>query len=364
MTPLLHSQFVHTHNQDTRVLCHAGTACCAVDVDDAHNTQDNLQRKRARPAPTQPPQRKRARPPPSLNLQTVASEVLTMKCAGTCAYGGQCAFRLHSQVCGCVEHVVDARTQLYEAGHRQSSSVLFKKLLKDRETPRSVGDKYVLHFRFAGLRICPEVWCAIHGVKTTDSRMKQIFSFLRRGDCEWVPVKKWGRGMRGTGRGWRGIWCRSWMRSHVRKFADFNPVTRCATLDPDGLEVRHLLYLSDWLKRAPDSKSGNALKFSRFSELWKLTVEEGYVNDGETFEIKIRPPRSGFTCDICQKLYNLRREASSQGEKDNINHVLKQHLQQAREARDAYADNILKWVGVSYDAHTKLLLCYVVHVVY
>ena len=49
VAPLLHSQFVHTHNQDTRVLCHAGTACCAVDVDDAHNTQDNLQHKHVAP---------------------------------------------------------------------------------------------------------------------------------------------------------------------------------------------------------------------------------------------------------------------------------------------------------------------------
>lgn len=168
---------------------------------------------------------------------------------------------------------------------------------------------------------------------------QRMFSFLRRGDCHWYTKR---RRCEGIDRGWRGNWCRAWMRRHVRKFADFNPATRTASLDPDGLDLRHVLYEMDWMQRAPAAKSGPAIKFSRFAELWKLVVEEGYIHDGEIFAIKIRPPRSGFTCDICQKLYAQRRRASTSSEKDDITHQLKQHLQQARETRDSYSDNIMR----------------------
>ena len=170
---------------------------------------------------------------------------------------------------------------------------------------------------------------------SSDSRIKQVLAALRRGDHEWVH-----KGAR-SGRGWRGDWCRAWMRNHVKKFADFNPTTRTANLDPDALEVRHLLYVMDWRQRAPSARPGPAIKFSRFAELWEMVKTDGYVHKGETFQIKIRPPRSGFTCDICQKLFSLRRNSSTQSEKNDITHQLRQHLQQAREARDSYADHIL-----------------------
>lgn len=143
------------------------------------------------------------------------------------------------------------------------------------------------------------------------------------------------------GRGWRGDLCRAWMRTHIKKMADFNPVKLTASLDPDPIELRHTLYKIDWSRRPAGSKSGEALLFTRFCQLWKEVCGVGYVEDGETYTIKIRPPRSGFTCDICQKLMAKKRKASTQSEKDSISHQIRQHLQQAREAREAYADIIL-----------------------
>ena len=198
-----------------------------------------------------PRKRKPARASPDQNAKHVGAELLSWKCGGKCACGGNCGFRLHTQVGGVVHQIVDVRRQLHKAGRKESSAVLFQKLKEHRQPPLRPPGKFLLNFRFAGLDICPDVWCAIHGVTPTDSRMKQIFAYLRRGDCHWVP--KQGR-FRGTDRGWRGIWCQSWMRRHVGKFADFNPAKRTASLDPDGLEVRHLLYKMDWEERPHSSR--------------------------------------------------------------------------------------------------------------
>ena len=260
---------------------HAGNVC---EQDDAAAVRVARKRKRFRASPDQ-------------NAKHVAAELLSWKCGAKCGCGGKCAFHLHTKVCNVVQQIVDARRQLHEAGRKRSSAVLFQKLLEHRHT--RLEGKFVLNFKFAGLDVCADVWCAIHGLKTSDSRMKQMFASLRRGDCHWET--KPGR-FQGT-RGWRGLWCRSWMRRHVAKFADFNPVKRTASLDPDGLEVRHLLYVIDWNQRAPGSRKAPPIKFSRFSELWKEQTKEGYLHDGEMFAIVIRPPRSGFTCDICQMLY-------------------------------------------------------------
>ena len=147
--------------------------------------------------------RKPARPSPSRNTKQVAAELLSWTCGDKCVCGGKCGFRLHTKVCGVVQQILDARRQLYQAGRKNSTTVLFEKLLQHRQAPPRPQDKFVLNFRFAELEICSDIWCAIHGVKTTDSRIKKVFACLRRGDCHWVP--KQGR-FQGTHRGWRGDW--------------------------------------------------------------------------------------------------------------------------------------------------------------
>ena len=237
-----------------------------------------------------------------------------------------------------MERVKDARESLHDAGRTNSSALIFDKLLACRQNPATPGGKYVVKFNFAGIRVCGDCWCALHGLSTNDSRIKQVLSKLRKGDEKWVSKSVGDRGRRG----WRGLWCTAWFRRHVKQFADFNPVQMEANLDPDPLEVRHMLYRDEWSQRPTGSQRGKHISFSHFADLWKTFKEGGYTEQGHTYEVKKRKARSGFTCSVCQTLMNARRDAVGRSEKDAITFQLNQHLQQAREAREAYADNIVK----------------------
>ena len=265
--------------------------------------------------------RKRARPLATTDGHSVASEILAM----TCACKTRCSFVLHTKVADIVDLVKDARETLQKCGHTNSSSFLFNKLLARRELR---GAKHVLCFDFGGTRICGDVWCQLHGLRLHDSRIKRVMASLREGAREWASFKSATR--RDKKRGWRGAWCEAWMRRHVKKFADFNPGTRTAQLDPDALETRHLLYSIDWVRRAVGSRSGSSVKFSRFNDLWKDICKIGYIEEGVTYQIAIRKPRSGFTCTICQTLIDVRRRAAGQSAKQSIAFELLQHLQQVR----------------------------------
>ena len=242
----------------------------------------------------------------------------------TCECKTKCSFVVHTKVVDVVDLVKDARETLQQCGHTKSSSFLFNKLLARRELR---GDKHVVCFEFGGIRVCGDVWCQLHGLCLHDSRIKRVLASLRQGDTEWVSYKS--AAMNNTKRGWRGAWCASWMRRHVKKFADFNPVARTAKLDPDALETRHVLYIIDWTRREAGSRrSGSFIRFSHFSDLWKDMVKIGYIEEGVTYQIMKRNPRSGFTCTICQTLMDMRRRAAGQSAKQSITFVLLQHLQQ------------------------------------
>ena len=240
----------------------------------------------------------------------------------TCKCSAQCSFVLHTKVAGIVDRVKDGRHCLHQCGHTKSTDFLFNKLLHTRELH---GDKYVVHFRFGGVDICGDVWCKLYGLRLQDSRMKRVLARLREGASEWVSSSSNKRGRRG----WRGCWCSSWMREHVQKFADFNPSSRTAALDPDALETRHLLYMLDWDRRR-GTRTGGALQFSRFNDLWREMMTAGYIEEGVKYDIVIRKPRSGFTCTICQLLMDRRRRAHGRTAKQSITHELYQHLQQVR----------------------------------
>ena len=160
--------------------------------------------------------------------------------------------------------------------------------------------------------------------------MKQVLATLRHPDGKtvWIPKSKPGaRGEPGRP-SWRGDWCRAWMRTHVKKFAEFNPAEKTASLDPEPIEVRHMLYARDWESRPPGSKTGTAICERHFRTLWEEICSDGYPEGGSVFKIKIRPARSGFTCNICQRLMELRQKASTRLERDEITFQLKQYLQQ------------------------------------
>ena len=242
-----------------------------------------------------------------------------------CSCKTKCSFVLHTKVVDIVDLVKDARETLLQCGHINSSSFLFNKLLARREL---CGDKHVVRFEFGGIRICGDVWCQLHGLRLHDSRMKRVLASLREGAKEWASFKSAARNNKK--RGWRGAWCEAWMRRHVKKFADFNPVNRTAQLDPDALETRHVMYAIDWARRAVGSRPGPAIKFSRFNDLWKDLLKIGYIEEGVTYQVTLRKPRSGFTCTICQTLIDLRRRAAGQSAKQSLTFELLQHLQQVR----------------------------------
>ena len=50
--------------------------------------------------------------------------------------------------------------------------------------------------------------------------------------------------------------------------------------------------------------------------------------------------RSGFTCKVCTRLLKRKRNAETSIEKEEVEHWLRQHLQQQRESREKYSDNI------------------------
>ena len=278
--------------------------------------------------------RKTERPSPSREELAVASELIMIQCK--CPTN--CSFVLRREVEDIVERVKDARTVLHHAGRTKTSALIFDKLLMHRQNPTNYGGKYVVQFIFAGIRVCGDCWCALHGLSRQDSRIKQVLSRLRKGDVKWVSKSIGNK----TRKGWRGLWCKSWFRRHVKKLADFDPVKMVAKLDPDPLQARHMLYCNKWSQRATGSQSGSHLSFSRFSELWKLFCEDGYIEEGCTYKIQRRSPRSGFTCSLCQELMEAKCKAVGASEKEAISFQLQQHLQQAREARESYADNILK----------------------
>ena len=241
----------------------------------------------------------------------------------------QCAYHLRQRVPDIVTLIAEAREQLRELGHKQSSSFLFNELVSLRQNPRVAGGKHVVNFAFAGVPICCELWCQIYGLKSTDSRIKKLLAQLRKGCSEWkCDVSK----SKGTA-GWRGDLCRAWCRRHIKKFAEFDPVKMTAALDPVPVEARHMIYKNDWSRRCaepPDNltHSGEPLQLSRFTDHWNDQMKEGYVEAGVHYDVKTRPPRSGFTCSICQMLMNKRINSTSRTAREELSFKLNQHLQQ------------------------------------
>lgn len=243
----------------------------------------------------------------------------------TCKCTTKCSFTLHTKVLSVVDLIKDSRTALQRCGHTKSSAYIFDKLLARREL---CDNKHVVRFEFGGVSICGDVWCKLHGLRLHDSRMKRVLASLRAGDSVWVSSTSKAGSNLDKKRGWRGMWCSAWMRRHVKKFADFNPVNLTASLDPDALETRHILYQIDWHRRPSGSRAGTALQFSRFTDLWRDMVQAGYTEGGKTYAVVKRKPRSGFSCNICQLLMERRRQARGETAKQSITHELHQHLQQ------------------------------------
>ena len=274
--------------------------------------------------------RKKPRDPAPCDRKGVTYDLFEIHCHCTV----QCTYKLRQRVPDIVTLVAESRLKLQSLGHKHSSSFLFNKLLPHRQNPNRFGGKHVLQFIFAGVPICCELWCQLYGLQSTDSRIKKILAQLRNGSSAW----KCDNSATKIGTGWRGNWCRAWCRKHIKKFAEFDPCKLTASLDPDALETRHMIYQDDWNRRPEGSRPGQPLKISRFTDHWRAQKEEGYVQAGVTFQVKKRPPRSGFTCTICQKIMDLRRDSTSLAAREALTFELKQHLQQVVAIRHHFTD--------------------------
>ena len=266
------------------------------------------------------PRKRLRRSPVSRDARTVAAEIMVLRC--NC--DTPCRHKLQ-KVRDIALHVVDIRAQLHQCGRIHSSETLFNALLKRRLCPTSPGKKHRVCFVFAGVQICGDAWCALHGLHMSDARVKRLLASLRRGDDKYNTNKD-------SHQGWRGEWCRAWCRRFVKQNAEFDPSKMTSSLDPCAAENRHMLYTSDWNRnrRASGSKQGSPLQISRFCDIWNEITSKGFTESGSTFKIKERPPRSGFTCDICTKLMERRQKAVGSSAKASITFQLKQHLQQVR----------------------------------
>ena len=286
--------------------------------------------------PSTAPRKKRKRDSASRDKFAVAAELLMLDSQCRCSVN--CGFALRSQVEDIVQRVIDARFSLQTINRTKQTAALFNKLLPSTRPGPSIGDKHQINFVFAGIPICNQIWCKLHGLSVNDSRIKKVLASLRRGEQAWTGNKT----EQQKKRGWRGSLCKAWIRRHIKKQADFDPTKLTASLDPDALEVRHMLYETEWRRRVSGARAAEPIKRARFAELWTEVCKEGYTEAGETYKVCIRPPRSGFTCTVCQTLMDQRKKATSSAVKEDITFQLNQHLQQAREARESYADNILR----------------------
>ena len=208
---------------------------------------------------------------------------------GTCPCVKNCWSLLqHSLKCPS-SVMMDMRLQFQETPRNKQSSYIFGMLLPMRRVNEAGAKAFVVDFNILGQRVCGHTWCEFLGLSYKDSRMKKVLRNLRRGDTEWVGD---GTRDRRSDPGSRGDWTEAWMRDFVRDTCDWMPDKSQVQIDPNPIEVYHMLYTAKWNNREHhDSDDRAALKFSRFSEIWKEFVKKPFSHKGKTYSIFIRPPR-------------------------------------------------------------------------
>ena len=131
------------------------------------------------------------------------------------------------------------------------------------------------------------------------------------------------------------------MRDFVRETADWQPNLQLAYLDPNPVEVYHMLYVAKWENRSKTTADTRApLKISQFGNIWRKFKKKPFAHEGKMYQLQIRPARTGFTCKTCTRLRQQRSNATTKQLKDEVGHYIRLHLQQSREAREVYADHI------------------------
>lgn len=105
-----------------------------------------------------------------------------------------------------------------------------------------------------------------------------------------------------------------------------------------------MLYTAKWQNSVWNGTEtgivSNALKSSQFSKIWKTFLKKPFALEGHVYTLKIRKPRTGFTCKTCTLLRKQRRDARTKLAKEEVAYTLRLHLQQSREAREVYSDHI------------------------
>ena len=132
-------------------------------------------------------------------------------------------------------------SEFLESGHRNSSRLLFNKLLphviylKDKR-------RYREEYWIRGVKVCATSWFHYHGLSKDDSRVKSVLACLRKGDQEWVPK----RGGKKRGRpDDRGSYAKTWLKDWLLNYADLMPTGNVCRYDPVEIIDLHKCYETD-----------------------------------------------------------------------------------------------------------------------
>ena len=185
--------------------------------------------------------------------------------------------------------MMDERIQLQSTPRSKQSSFLFDKLLSKRRANNVGAKRFAVDFNILGQQVCGHTWCEFLGLSYEDSRMKKVLRNIRRGDTEWVNDTA--RQKRSDPYS-RGAWAKAWMREFVRDTCDWMPDKSEVQIDPNPVEVYHMLYCAKWNNRDKhESDDRAALGPSHFADLWRDFKKEPFTHEGKTYTIVVRPPR-------------------------------------------------------------------------
>ena len=165
----------------------------------------------------------------------------------------ECAQDLLTYVCQCSPNCFDtirmlpsaaramsnARISLVQAGHRRSTSLLFKMIHSGRVRLHNKGHRFRITFSIRGVEVCKVAWFWYHDLDQRDSRVRRVLASIRRGDNNWVPR----RASSGSGSGRKGIAGRAaqeWLKEYVTEFSDQIP-NRCVfrVEDVENIELHN-----------------------------------------------------------------------------------------------------------------------------
>ena len=216
-----------------------------------------------------------------ISVRECALDLLTLKCS--CDFN--CFDKLRNLNLA-AETMASARLEYLEAGHRNSSKLLFKRLKRMRFTKVAADStrSFILHYHVKGTPVCRETWFVYHDLTSQDSRVKRILAMLKRGEQHYVAkatgAKKSGRPDQ------RGMTATAWIESYIQDYADQMPTDCLFRLDPVDVKEVHDAY-TQYMKTY--TTAGSPISYSWFHARWRQVFQRGIKVNGVPHKVEIRP---------------------------------------------------------------------------